>query len=697
MALPSLEPAVVCAENIALLHALHTVPLQPAKNNVDDELRFKWKDGYILSFEQERKLTSALSFLCSISDNPDHVAAVCIEEDHTSPSLRVLVAINKRGQDDGRPVLQRLKTGLEGVLEPLSRFGRPPSEVGDSLNSVEGDVFTAIVSTCQKRILCRLRLVPNTRNKPKQAFKSTLQQAVNSLKRRCVHEGGSVNLTAAQTSLIIEAARAVMKLLDAWHQYQVPARLEQLVFGVHQLHGTLGLYNTINKIPNSDMEPTARSNLLNITQKVARYYKVAKFLYRMAKTVPVIRQTSVTTVNLPPTAFHRALPGKDYVPDMSSKIEQVYSPAKLTRQEVNRIFRCLQTDRDAPTGRFQSLARKTLQDAKIHAEIQLLFYIEQKQTSPSEIHPYFPPRVVRSNKDACFLCNSFIKMHGKIYTSRHHGKLYPGWRLPATVNVEVQKRFNTVLADQIKSSLVTLQKRQRKTEYPGPNESTLTTLPSLTSIVTVAVRHHDETETPKSVDMAHEVGKPLVAEVAVEGIVSDTTSKASSHTLPHQSSVVDQDAEPPASAKDTAADIESPPVRPTLSIQDSTLTDGANGPQSDIPGENILHAVLEGTLSPDSVEGGTMSQLHVILPFEIRFEYDGLSVPCGGTEPKKLRYRLEKLTEKEAKLLLSNQSSAIFDMEKIRAGDEVSFPVGSLDCFHVAARNSTLKVSFTFL
>jgi hypothetical protein len=85
---------------------------------------------------------------------------------------------------------------------------------------------------------------------------------------------------------------------------------------------------------------------------------------------------------------------------------------------------------------------KTLREAKIHAEIQIIFHYE---LNPSKL-----PRLVCSGKDACYPCNTFLLMHGKMHTPRYHGRIYPGWKLPAlqkSSNLDVH--FNSVLEDRI--------------------------------------------------------------------------------------------------------------------------------------------------------------------------------------------------------------------------------------------------------
>jgi hypothetical protein len=113
-------PAITCAESIALLHLLHSVPAQPSSNPID-HLPIRRK-GYALSFERERSLASTLAYLSSVKDDPDHIPAVCVEESPNSAFLTVLLAINKTHQDDGDQVLQKLKQSFERIFAVLSRL-----------------------------------------------------------------------------------------------------------------------------------------------------------------------------------------------------------------------------------------------------------------------------------------------------------------------------------------------------------------------------------------------------------------------------------------------------------------------------------------------------------------------------------------------------------------------------------------------
>ena len=53
---------------------------------------------------------------------------------------------------------------------------------------------------------------------------------------------------------------------------------------------------------------------------------------------------------------------------------------------------------------------------KIHAEIQLLFFYEHNSNIPA-------PRIICSSKFACYLCNLFIRLHGRFLLPGTHGRL----------------------------------------------------------------------------------------------------------------------------------------------------------------------------------------------------------------------------------------------------------------------------------
>ena len=59
----------------------------------------------------------------------------------------------------------------------------------------------------------------------------------------------------------------------------------------------------------------------------------------------------------------------------------------------------------------------------LHEEVQLLFHYEQKSCE-------LPPRIMCSNKQACYICSLFFRIHGRFSTSNSHGRLHEKWALP---------------------------------------------------------------------------------------------------------------------------------------------------------------------------------------------------------------------------------------------------------------------------
>lgn len=112
------SPTTERAENIAFLSLLHTVPIPPTSNPVNDTSLHCGR--YTLSFAEERSLVSSLAFISYTKDDPDHIPAICFEEDSDSGNLTVLVAVNKNGWDDGNQSLGAIKEGFEGIFRILS-------------------------------------------------------------------------------------------------------------------------------------------------------------------------------------------------------------------------------------------------------------------------------------------------------------------------------------------------------------------------------------------------------------------------------------------------------------------------------------------------------------------------------------------------------------------------------------------------
>jgi hypothetical protein len=330
---------------------------------------------------------------------------------------------------------------------------------------MKSDVFKAIVSMCTKRILLRLRLSHSKRGEPKQTFQEKLRITIDFVKKWAMETS---NRHSQLSKLFVEKARLIIKAADAWTKHQTVARLEELVDSVYRLKRTVDIEALLHGTTSREIDPSNRRSLINIVNKIARYREIARYLCRLSKNNTLVRRMELKTIDLPAAAYERPPPG--YAKStLSSMLTRGSQPRR--KAEIARIRRFIDTPIPGIDQQYASQVTKTLTESKIHAEIQLLYHLEMNPSS-------FPPRVIASSKDACFLCNAFISMHEKMHTTRTHGRLYPGWRLPAvSAFVSLQKRFNILLADHINASLATLTLRGARTIYPDPNESTLLTLP----------------------------------------------------------------------------------------------------------------------------------------------------------------------------------------------------------------------------
>ncbi|KAH7118261.1 hypothetical protein B0J13DRAFT_652222, partial [Dactylonectria estremocensis] len=286
---------ITCAENISLLFLLHSVPTPPVRTPIKRSQILE--AGYSLPFDKERSLASTLAFLSSIRDDPNRIPAVCVQEDPDSEGLNIILAINRANGVDGQGDLQEVERGLREILIILSH-------ILDG-NNTESDVFNAVVSMCSTRILCRLRLRANSRNKPKQPINEVLHLAIASLKQLNLRSRKSRKM--ADVSTVFETrAKAVIQLVGAWTKHQTMTRLGNLIEGIHCLWQTEGLSGLLDSIPNTFMDPGSRTNLWNIVSKVARYREAARILYRAGKRFSSVRQAKVVPLSLPSDIFNRA-------------------------------------------------------------------------------------------------------------------------------------------------------------------------------------------------------------------------------------------------------------------------------------------------------------------------------------------------------------------------------------------------------
>ncbi|KAL4877426.1 hypothetical protein BJY04DRAFT_222175 [Aspergillus karnatakaensis] len=462
------DPIITCAENIAISSLLHSIPVAPSRNN--PEYLPTHQRLYILPIDTERKLAGTLAFLAHRKNEPNHIPAVCLEEEPDSETLKVILAVNKASKEDGNNSILCIMQGFESIFAILATVSTRSSRK----TSVEPDILAKIVSMCSPRILDRMRLLSSGKKAAKRPFKDTLPDAVMAVRSITQQKLGQAGLVDAAGQFAMRT-KEVEKLITSWSQYQVDTQLLKIVEGVYRLQQIEKLPSLIRMIPNRDMEPSSRESLLNIISKVSRYYESARFLYRTAKKYPLVRKMRAVSADLPAAAYSASLL-TGYKPDLRSKIKDL-GPQVSQQKLLTEISAGLNLSQQEAIKKYSRQVLHTLKEGKIHAEIQLISYCELRR-------PKRYPRIIYSSKDACFLCNMFLQEYRKIYTPRSHGRLYPGWKLPNLPQLaDLERRFCQTIGNHVSEACARIFLKKQKKLHPFPNESTLFTLPlSITTL-----------------------------------------------------------------------------------------------------------------------------------------------------------------------------------------------------------------------
>ncbi|KAI1379049.1 hypothetical protein F4677DRAFT_410410 [Hypoxylon crocopeplum] len=641
---------LTCASRVAALHLIHPIPALPSSNSVT-AIHCR-SAGYTLSFEQERYLAGTFAFLAYTRDNNSRIPAVCVEEAPDAAYLNVLLAINQTGWIEGHQVLEELKNGLENIFSPLVQ------EDGHSSN-IEKDVFKAIVTMCWRRIIHRLRLLPNAQG---QSIKEALEIALHSLKE-IMQRGIKDPEVLLRLRVFIERAREVLKLINSWAKHQTNPRLEELVDGIRHLWQAGDLRPLLDLIPNSDMGPSSRNHLLNMIGKVTTYRYAARFLSRIAKKVPLARRMRVVAVQLPRKAFDRIL-DNGHTLELAATVSSI---DKLKQNEKNlaQICRLLEQTKENAKSRFAKQTRKTLQEAKIHAEVQLLYYCELNVSSTRL------PRVVCSSKDACWLCNEFILMYEKIHTPRTHGKLYPGWRLPMSSGPEanIAERYNMRLQDRMREGLKTLFERGRKTVYPDPNESTLLNLPWSTSTLALV-------PSPKAniiVEDVREVAPPSKDELMHESVLVD-----------------DEDSKEPLSEVEVVA-LATPSTDSQRidNVPELLSATGTSSEDSSCSEEDLI--IQRGEIKARAVKKGKASPLYTAGPLEVQVEYAAdPDLQAPHRRRKKLSYSVEWLNPDDASRLRNQGDVPIVELASMDG--EIDHNTDTGGCVYISNGDAVMRI-----
>jgi len=224
-----------------------------------------------------------------------------------------------------------------------------------------------------------------------------------------------------------------------------------------------GSLKTVLQISPS-IDPSLKTFLPEALSKLGRYYSIACDLIDAARSskYTLFRRISVKAVKQPEldTAFITDGPG--CFDESCGRITALAHKRQCEKYILGPL--------SAAREKFQSRIHNCTTPWKVHAEVQLLFFYEQSLDIRQ-------PRVLCSSKSACYLCDLFIKTHGKFHVPRTHGRLYDKWIVPDCPTNEmptngyilsVMEQLNAIL-----EAKVLLLLSHRGLPYRHPNESVL--------------------------------------------------------------------------------------------------------------------------------------------------------------------------------------------------------------------------------
>ena len=465
-------------QQIILLQMLNHTPGRPSETAVSDRAN-KNDDSHprTLSLRCEKAIAESFTFLAAITDDPQRVLAVCVEERQKGKSLAIRMAVNHGDLEKVKTGLRRVTTVLERVAQrsetafclmlTISQLIETVSEQ-EPFEPLQRALLREVVALNQNRILIRLQSSHATLKcnykKVKQRRPKLIQQLSEAVKDQIITTGPRVTPPAfALMKADLDKLGALFVTLESMTPSEARSQaglniLIEMVMICQQVQTRQIIDLVLARSPRLD--PTSRKKLATVVTKISRYYVVSRFLHQAAQKFSVFSSIEVLTVKI------RApkLPVMELDPHISSIIHGLPEIFRRRKMPSNSRLRSV-TDIE------EYLRQGASSPSPVHAEIQLLYFYEGSISR-------LPPRIICSSKKACFLCNLFFKLHGKFIIPSTHGRLYEKWALPEKIEgarrspgeglTTTLQRFSCAVDDAL-----TRETQSTRKPYPCPYESAI--------------------------------------------------------------------------------------------------------------------------------------------------------------------------------------------------------------------------------
>jgi hypothetical protein len=372
-------------QGVVGLQSLTVVPVLPRSYPLVDVPE---SEDYVLSLSDELLLVDHIAFLAANEEGARTVSAVMAEEHDGGKKLVLRLAANETATSE-------VREGLKGVLDIVMEYAaRGESVVFETVSGLwnskpdsisqgkrRGEakemLFDKVVQFSATRIHQRLRSSkqpmpwwvrnPGSDHKP---LHTRLREGTRRL-------GARFRSAFPGIAGRLEELASTYEVIDKADNATEITLLKKAIVDSAKASGcdrTRSIEAYIKSFGKGAFAAFSESKEVLEIDKLGRYFHLCNDLLRMAR-----RDRS-----------------KDLLKDV--ELEFCESPFQLSPQGSN--GKC-----------------------HVHGEVQLILHYEQFPYTP-------PPRAIGSSKLACFLCDLFIRKHGKHRVGQSHRRLYEKWTIP---------------------------------------------------------------------------------------------------------------------------------------------------------------------------------------------------------------------------------------------------------------------------
>ncbi|OJD23474.1 hypothetical protein ACJ73_05171 [Blastomyces percursus] len=349
--------------------------------------------GRSLTIEQEGEIVDNLAFLSYRRKNCRNITALCMQEDEDGEGMLVRLAVNG-------DALSHIENGLQQICLALE-------EVAQCSNPESYDVemcFRKIIELDLPRISARLKL----------GRKYPIEKSHAVKLHRVLHQYSVTQIEPTGLAALQEKSNAFLNLYRQL-KFSSASQLRSAMWDVMKQ-----LLNLATAIDQSLLDKLEKDALLDWLRKLGQYYKASR------KLVLAARRKWRLFQRIRVVPFQVEVPNEVRLPSRPGSALPLIRSLRASTDGSKLLQRFRGSESRADTALLQRLDG-TRPSIKVHAEMKLLFYYE--------CHPEIKrPRVICANKDACYLCDLFFRVHGQFQVLRTFGKLNERWILPDWLN-----------------------------------------------------------------------------------------------------------------------------------------------------------------------------------------------------------------------------------------------------------------------